>query len=398
MAIEIIFWTSVLLIFYTYFLYPGALVCLVALKEGKQTLAEALRMFRVHAPEAKRKAGRLPSVSMIIAAYNEEKVIKEKIQNCLDIEYPGELEFLVGSDGSSDRTNEILARNASGPFRTFPFKQRRGKPSVLNDLAAKAKGEVLVFSDANTMYEADAVERLVRKLEAPSVGCVCGRLVITESRSSSNQDSLYWRYETVLKYLESRLGVVLGANGGIYAIRRELFRPIAPNTIVDDFVIGMRVNELGYRTIYDHEAIATEEAAEDVHAEHVRRIRIGAGNFQSIFMLRRLVNPFRGLIAYAFWSHKIIRWFVPFFMISAFVSGAYLAYSMDGGLYKVLFAAQALFYALSFAVKGGSGNSPVSKLVRLSNYFVNMNLALLKGFVRFVTNTQKVAWKRTNRT
>jgi len=242
------------------------------------------------------------------------------------------------------------------------------------------------------MYEKDAIRRLIAPLSDPDIGCVCGKLVISRPEGSTSNDDLYWRYETWLKVMENRLGGVLGANGGIYALRRELFVPIPEDTIIDDFVIGMKVREQGFRVHYAEGAVACEETAQSDKAEFRRRVRIGAGNFQSIALLKDLLLPGKGIFAFQFWSHKIIRWCVPFFLILLFFSNLFLAGYGNG--YLLLLACQVLFYLLAIM------RTPANRtglIFRVPSFFVSMNLALLIGFFKYLFNVQKVTWERTER-
>jgi poly-beta-1,6-N-acetyl-D-glucosamine synthase len=382
---EIIFWVSLFLVVYTYALYPAILFSL-STSSGKSP-GKTVGNKDVHL--------KCPSVSMVIAAYNEEKVIEAKLRNCMEIDYPSDkIEFLIGSDGSTDRTNEIVSSFAVKDRRIslFDFPDRRGKASVLNRTVAEAKGDFLVFSDANTMYEKDAIRRLIAPFSDPAVGCVCGKLVISRPEGSTSNDDLYWRYETWLKGMENRLGGVLGANGGIYALRSPLFVPIPPDTIIDDFVIGMKVREQGSRVHYAEDAVAREETAENDKAEFRRRVRIGAGNFQSISLLKHLLWPAEGVFAFQFWSHKIVRWCVPFFLILMFISNLFL--TRYGNVYLALFFCQALFYLL--AILGAAANR-TALLFRVPSFFVSMNLAFFIGFFKYLFNVQKVTWERTER-
>ena len=249
-AVEIAFWLAALAIVYTYFLYPVLLLALSALKQ----LAADLRYVAKGGTRrpVTGQPGRVPTVAVLVAAYNEERHIAERIRNLLACDYPPELlRVYIGSDGSSDATNRLVeeARHERLVFR--PFEQRRGKPSVINDLAALAHEEILVFTDANTSFEPDAMRRLVRHFTDPGIGCVCGELRLVAGAKNENPDNVYWRYERVLKFFESRLGALLGANGGVYALRREHYRAIPPDTIVDDFSISVDLIERGLRCVYD---------------------------------------------------------------------------------------------------------------------------------------------------
>ncbi|MFH1282151.1 MAG: glycosyltransferase, partial [bacterium] len=207
-------------------------------------------------------------------------------------------------------------------------------------------------------------------------------------------EGLYWRYETFLKRAEGSRGSLLGANGGIYAIRKKLFEGVPGNTVIEDFVIPMRILEKGHSVLYEPEAIAYEETAKNIVKEMARRVRIGAGDFQSLFLTRRLLNPLRGFSAFAFFSHKVIRWFAPFFLMAALFSNAFL---VGDDLYTGLFIMQCGFYFLALLGRIFSFFNIHTKILGFFYYFVSMNIALLLGFFKFLTGTQSVMWERTDR-
>jgi cellulose synthase/poly-beta-1,6-N-acetylglucosamine synthase-like glycosyltransferase len=380
----IAFWVCVGLIMYTYFAYPLFLYILSKISRKEDSSNYVINTYKNY----------IPTVSMVIAAYNEEKVIRDKMENCMAIDYPkGKFEIIVGSDGSSDRTNEIVKSYEISGVKLINYTDRRGKISVLNRTVPQASGEIVVLSDANTIYEPDAVRKLIRHFNDKRIGVVCGKLILLTKDKKQAEEGYYWKYECMLKAMESKLGALLGANGGIYALRKELFEPIPDNTIVDDFVIAMKVKEKGFDIIFEQEAIAYEDAAQSIKAEFGRRVRIGAGCFQAIPMTKRLLNPMRGSIAFAYWSHKIIRWIVPFLLAIAFVSNIIL---LNNLFYLILFVIQLLFYSAAL-IGHVLGNRKSSRLFSIPYYLGSMNLALLFGFFRFVTKTQKVTWKRTER-
>ena len=233
-------------------------------------------------------------MSVLVAAYNEEKEIGDRIVNALKQDYPpGMLEVVIASDGSSDRTNEIAAAFAGYGVRLLDYPVRRGKATVLNDAFGELDGEVVVLSDANTYFsDPGVVRKLARWFRDPAVGAVCGKLVLTDPETGTNVDGVYWKYETFLKQCESRLGALLGSNGAIYAIRRELFDGIPPGTVLDDFVIPLLARmRTGKRIVYDPEARADEETPKGIGQEFKRRARIGAGGFQSHRDASRAVAP-----------------------------------------------------------------------------------------------------------
>ena len=264
---------------------------------------------------------KLPNVTVIIAAYNEDSCIRARVENLLSLDYPQDkLTIRIGSDGSSDNTPQILESINAENFHAHIFEKNRGKMSVLNDLVASATDEILVMSDANTHFNPDAINVLVKHFQNESIGVVCGELNLVDAESGINQDGIYWRYEQVLKFHEAQLGALLGANGAIYAIRKSLYIPLPANTIVDDFQIVMNVSKQKFKTIYDPSAIAIEEVAPNLAEEEGRRVRIGLGNYQAFFKMRWALNPLLGWRFVAYLSHKVCRWFVPHFMIIAFIS------------------------------------------------------------------------------
>jgi cellulose synthase/poly-beta-1,6-N-acetylglucosamine synthase-like glycosyltransferase len=371
----VVFFVSAGLIVYSYAIYP---------------LLLAFVPSRRH--EGPSEPSEWPSVSVLVSVYNEEKHIIERIDNLLALDYPHDrLEIIIGSDGSTDRTNE-RTRNYTDPrVKLHAFDQRSGKPGVLNRLIPQTGGELLVFSDANAMFAPDALRKLARHFGDPTIGGVCGRLVLRGEKSETDEGP-YWKLETYLKTRESIVDSCLGANGAIYAIRKSCWPGIPDNTFVDDFVIGMRVREQGLRVIYDTEAVAVEELPQSVGHEMTRRIRIGAGDFQALVLCWRSLLPWRGFHSIAFWSHKVLRWIAPFLMIIALITNVALSLNP---VFAVLLALQLSFYLL--AIIGSVARSRKIVFFSAPHYFVVINLALLFGFFRFITGTQQAAWKRTAR-
>ncbi len=338
----------------------------------------------------------LPTVSLLIAAYNEELDIEARILNALQIDYPREkFEIVIASDGSTDATNAIVARYAPQGVRLLDYPTNRGKTTVLNESVPRLCGEIVVLSDANTEMAPDAIRRLAAWFQQPDVGVVCGRLVLSDPHTGRNVDGLYWKYETFLKKCESRLGALLGSNGAIYAIRKNLFPVVQPGTLIDDFVIPLDAKRRsGCRIIYDDQAVAREETAPTIRAEFRRRIRIGAGGFQSIGMLWPLLSPARGWVALTFLFHKILRWTCPFFMLGALLANLFL---IGEPLYAALFVAQFAFYTLAVAGHWLPAGPRMLRFLRLPTMFVTMNAALFLGFFRWLLRPQTGTWVRTDR-
>ena len=333
----------------------------------------------------------------MIAAYNEESVIEQRLLNALDMEYPRDrLEIVIGLDACNDGTAEIVRRFAQPGLRLLDFDERRGKASILNTAMNQIESEIVLMSDANSLIDPQAARRLVRWFQDPGVGAVVGRLILTDARSGRNADGLYWKYETFLKQCEGRLGALLGAHGAIYAIRRELYVPVPPVTPNEDFVIPLLAKlRFGCAIIYDGDAVAREETAPDATSEFHRRARIGAGAFQSITLLWRLLDPRQGWVAFTFLSHKVLRWFCPFFLIGLLASNVLL---WDRQFFRWILAAQIVFYGV--IARGGAfvpERVGLPRAVRLLTMFTSMNAALLVGFVRWLRKRQNAAWKRTTR-
>ena len=376
-----IFWVSLCSIVYTYLLYPLILKVFVSLRPRRRTCPE---------PEP------MPDVALLIPAYNEEFVIREKIENSLSIDYEqSKLEIVVASDGSQDHTNRIVREFKNGGVRLLAYPRREGKVNVINKSVPQISAEIIVLSDANTMYERPAIRELVRHFSSREVGCVCGELRLVNScqDTDGNCERLYWDYERALKRMEGEIGTVLGANGAIYAIRRDLFEPLPSDTIIDDFVLSMKIAAKGYRIVYEPKAVGVEHT-QSLRDEFRRRVRIGVGNFQSVRMLRSLLNPLKGLIAFSFWSHKLLRWMVPFCLVGAIVSNLFL---LEGPFYRTALAGQTSFYI--FALLGMLKTTKKLKLLLLdfAHYFVTLNVALFCGFLKFLVGWVSPVWTPTKR-
>jgi biofilm PGA synthesis N-glycosyltransferase PgaC len=339
-----------------------------------------------------------PSVSIIFSAHNEESVIGQRIENLLELEFPAEkLQILIGSDGSNDRTAEIIRQYRMASIGFHDFSSRRGKANVLNDLVARASGEYIVFTDANTFFDARAVKELLQGFRlCPSACAVVGLVELRTAEGTVNPDSIYWRYETTLKRLESRLGTVLGANGSIYAIKRAWFQPLPSDTIVDDFLIPLLIRQRGGGAIiFRPSARAWEMAPETVQDEFRRRVRIGAGDAHALRHTWRLLLPGRGLVAVCYWSHKVLRWMGPWLLLIAVTSNLWL---LDRPWAVAVFSAQVSFYTLGFAAPLLRHLPLVGRIASGAWYFMVLNAALFLGAVKYITGRAAPVWKATPRT
>ena len=383
-ALSIVLWTSLALVAYAYVGYP-LIVRLLARCFGQ--------------PTAPPRHPQMPRACLLVSAYNEEKWIADRVLNALHQDYPADrLKVVVASDGSTDRTCQIvrqLAERYPGRVILHDFEVRRGKANVLNAVLPELTSEIVVLSDANTFFNRDTVRHLVRWFERPDVVSVCGKLDLVDAATGRNVDSLYWRYENQLKEAEARLGALLGANGAVYAIRRDDYVPIPSDTIIDDFVIplAMKLRTRG-RIVYDADAVATEETPPTVGDEFRRRSRIGAGGFQSLMRLWPLVLPTAGWTSLAFVSHKVLRWFAPLFLALAVVANIAL---LPLPQYRILLALQLAFYAAAGIGNYLPGNSTLVRSLRLATLFTSMNAALAVGFWRWAAGLQGGVWQRTTR-
>lgn len=381
-ALAVVFWCSTAAIAFAYAGYP--------------LIIYAFSRLFASAPTAPDAAGHdLPPVALLIAAHNESAVIGERIRNALSLDYPPDrLQIIVASDGSDDATAQI-SREFGPRVRVLAFTERRGKAATLNEAIQSVAAPIVVLSDANTHMRPDAVRRLAGWFADPRIGAVCGRLILTDPATGRNADSLYWRYETFLKGCEGRLGALLGANGAIYAIRRDLFPVLPPGTIVDDFVIPLLAKlRSSCRIVYDAGAVGTEETAPDVRAEFRRRTRIGTGGAQALSLLWSLLSPRHGWTAFSFLCHKVLRWAGPFFLVGMLLSAAGLC---RVPLYRDALIGQLAFYAVCTLGASTCRRGPVARLLRLCSMFAGMNLALLVGFCRAARQRQTGIWARTAR-
>lgn len=387
------FWLCFALLIYCYIGYP----LLLLLVSGVTQLWRDNRYLLGHAERRQSiDDAPLPAVTVVIAAYNEEACLAARIENVLTQDYPADrLHILIGSDGSQDGTAAILQAQTDARVSARIFSENRGKVSVLNELLAEVETPLVVMTDANTRFATDAVRRLVRGFTDAEVGAVCGDLRLVDRAGGNNRDGVYWRYERLLKFHESRLNALLGANGAIYAIRRALYQPLPGDTVVDDYQIAMQVVQQGYLLKYDPEAIAEEDSAPDLQAEMGRRVRIGMGNYQAFFRNFWLLQPSFSWRFVSYLSHKVLRWFAPHLMLLCLISNALL---LGQGFYTVLFALQLLFYGIAWqGLRRQATQQPVVAAQSIVVFFVSMNLSLLRGFFRYLRHGGQGRWERTAR-
>ncbi|MBN1870053.1 MAG: glycosyltransferase family 2 protein [Candidatus Omnitrophica bacterium] len=339
-----------------------------------------------------------PTVSVVLSIWNEEDVIERKVKNLLSLEYPAEkIEFLIGSDGSSDQTNEIIRQISDPRVHFIESVKRRGKMATLNELAKAAKHEVIVFTDARQTFKKDAVRVLVRNFNDPKIGCVSGELMLAEKEGATAKGiSLYWNYEKFIRKAESRIHSMLGATGAIYAIRRELFLAIPEHIVLDDMFVPFKIIQKGYRAVFDSCAIAYDEVADSPKEEYRRKARTLYGNYQIFWSFRDMFNPFKSPIAVQLFSHKFLRVLIPFFMIALFFMNWHLSSRL---LYGLFFDLQKIFYLM--AVIGGLARNQkygilkgISKACYIPYVFCLLNFSAFVGFIRFIIIGQEIRWEK----
>ncbi len=384
--LSILFFSSLFLLLHSYLLYPFSIWALSKFVNKKYFSDNNF----------------LPEISILISAYNEEKVIENTIRTLQKCYYPKEkVEILVGSDNSRDKTNEILEKLSQEfqNIKVFNFNHRRGKPHVINDLVKEAKGEILIFCDANTLYGKEAIKNLVKNYKDSRIGGASGKLNLREfekSKKSGSQEKIYWDMEIWLKEREGKLGILIGANGGIYSIRKEYFEKIpTDHPVMDDFFISLKILEKKKAFLYLENAIAEEFIAPSIKAEFYRKIRNNSIMMSTIKTIKALLNPKLGLVSYALWSHKIIRWFTPVLLILIFFSNLFLL--NESFFFNIFFLIQVIFYlsaCVGYLFK--KLNIQITPLL-ISFYFVMTNVAMLIGIIKFLFKKQTSFWQSTPR-
>jgi cellulose synthase/poly-beta-1,6-N-acetylglucosamine synthase-like glycosyltransferase len=383
-----VFWSSLLGILYAYFGYPLLLFVCYGLSQMSRDLRYL--MSRRDRRRGERPTKELPPLSMLIAAYNEEEHLEEKISNIAALDYPADkLQVVIVSDGSSDGTNAMLRQISDSRIEAVIQPERGGKAAALNVALEHARHDLFVFSDCSTMFSPDALRKLVRHFTDPSIGLVCGSLLFEAGAESRQTEGVYWKYETVLRLMEARLGATLTPSGAMYAVRRSAYAPPRQGVVVDDIVTSMNARRLGYKVHYDPEAKAVDYPASTVAGEFKRRVRIATGSFLALSSLLKV--PLHGFTAFAFVSHKLLRWIVPLLLILVFASNLFL---LGKPLYCVSLLLQVAIFA--WAAVGFVFRRRLRQVrFALVGYFlVAMNLAFLVGLLQSLTGRKESAWQR----
>lgn len=373
-----LFWLCMAIVVYTYVGYGIVLYLLVFVK----------RLTTKAKPLADITDDRLPEVTLMVCAYNEEDIIAEKMDNTRRLDYPNDRLHLVWvTDGSNDNTNVLLS--AYPEVKVIYFPERRGKAAALKHGIKEIDTEIVMMTDANTMLNPEAVREVARLMQDPKVGCVSGEKKVmarSDSDEAAQGEGLYWKYESTLKRLDSELYSAMGAAGELCVIRRQLMTDIPDDTLLDDFIISMEIVKKGYKIAYTSNAYAMEYGSADLHEESKRKRRIAAGGLQSCWRLRSLMNPLRHpVVAFQFVSHRVLRWTItPVCLFALVPLNTLLVLSGEGIVYTIIWILQILFYASAAAG------------VRISKYFIFMNLNVFRGMA-YLFNNSTGMWEKAKR-
>ncbi len=386
-TVKYLFWIGLFLIFYTYLGYGILLYIMVRIKELFSKPAHPLL------PDP------LPDVTLFIAAYNEEDIVASKMDNCHTLAYPKDkLKIVWVTDGSNDRTNELLEQY---PDVTVLFQpERKGKTAALNRGIKYITAPYVIFTDANTMLNKEAIHEIVRQFSNPKVGCVAGekRVETKTAQGATAGEGIYWKYESALKALDFRLYSAVGAAGELFAVRTELFEQMPSDTLLDDFILSLRIAQKGYKIAYCKEAYATETASLNMKEEEKRKIRIAAGGLQSVWRLRSLFNIFRyGILSFQFVSHRVLRWTITPIILFLLIPLNILLACKGEFTYILLLLLQVAFYMMAYAGYIMEQKNVRNKLFFIPYYFSFMNINVIRGFFYLAGNKGNGAWAKAKR-
>jgi biofilm PGA synthesis N-glycosyltransferase PgaC len=386
---KIIFWASLFIVFYTFAGYGIVLYMLIRLRrliKGRRKIIESTNT--------------LPALTLVVAAYNEADIMEAKIHNTLSLAYPKDrLSLLFITDGSSDASPEIIARFTNIKLMHTPV--RSGKIHAIHRAMDEVNTEIVVFTDANTFLNTEALGNIARHYADKKVGAVSGekRVHVANVSDATAGEGFYWKYESMLKKWDSELYSVVGAAGELFSVRRSLYEPVPPDTILDDFMISLLIAQKGYRIVYEPDAYAMEHSSENIKEELKRKVRIAAGGIQSILRLRRLMNPFANpVLAFQYISHRVLRWTItPFLMILAFILNIVIAIKYGEWPFIGLLCCQVVFYLLALCGWLLERRKVKIKAFFIPYYFCVMNYAVLAGIFRYAFSQQSAVWEKAKR-
>ncbi len=375
--LEWIFWFSIAFVLLVTFGYPFLLLIFCLFKKRRELSPGDLESE--------------PTVSLIISAYNEEEVIETKIKNSLALDYPEEkLEIVVASDGSTDETNNIVRSFENRGIILYEY-ERLGKTGIQNETVKKVKGEFLVFSDANAMYDEDAIRKLVRNFTDDKVGCVCGQLTYKNKDKihGSSAEISYWDYEKYLKKFESRVSSLIGANGSIYAVRKSDYVEIGSD-LISDLVEPLEIVKKGKRVVYEHDAISMEESSPSIEHEFKRKVRILTRSIHGILHMKELFNPLRyGIFAIQLLVHKLFRYLIPFFLVTAAISLVFLTHE---GFYYLIFCLMMAAIIMAIMLKFTKGENKQNQSLTLFYYYILVNYAVVLAWGNVIGGNKITIW------
>lgn len=392
---EIFFWIALFIVFYTYLGYGIILYILVKIKE----------LFKRPQARPVPEDEHLPHLTLFITAYNEEAVVEEKMRNCLALKYPQDkLHIVWVTDGSNDHSVEMLQKWPQVTVYHQPL--RMGKTAAMNRGMRFIETPLVVFTDANTELNPDCLLHIVQAFEDPKVGCVAGEKRIVnkaKANAAAGGEGMYWRYESALKALDSRLYSTCGAAGELFAIRRPLYIEMDSDTLLDDFVLSLRIVMQGYTIAYRSDAYAMEGGSADMMEEEKRKVRIAAGGLQSIARLWPLFNPFKyGIFSFQYVSHRVLRWSItPIMLFALLPVNVVLLWSSSPVLYSIIFLLQALFYLMGSWGYYLSRKHIKNKFLFIPYYFLFMNVNVFRGFSYLMKRKKGAgasgAWEKSKR-
>ncbi|MEG1562919.1 MAG: glycosyltransferase family 2 protein [Bacteroides sp.] len=396
LPLEILFWSALFIVFYTYLGYGMVLFLLVKIKEA------LVKPVKRELPQAEA----LPDVTLFITAYNEEEVVDEKMENSLALDYPAEkLHVVWVTDGTNDGTNQRLRTRWAGKATVSFQPERQGKTAAMTRGMKEIKTPLVVFTDANTMLNRQAVKEMVRAFENPKVGCVAGEkriAVQTHDGAAAGGEGIYWKYESTLKALDARLYSAVGAAGELFAVRKDLFEEMERDTLLDDFILSLRIAMKGYLIAYCKEAYAIESGSADMGEEEKRKVRIAAGGLQSIWRLRALLNPLRyGMLSFQYTSHRVLRWSLTplllFLLLPLNVALLLLSEGSGTALYGTVLGGQVLFYLAALWGYRLAAQQLKNKVFFIPYYFLFMNVSVFKGIGYLWKKQGSGAWEKSKR-
>lgn len=382
--LELIFWASLAIVLYTYLGYPVVLGILVKIR-GRR------KVFLYSDDE-------LPAITVLVACYNEADILEQKIQNTARLDYPFDRrKHWFVTDGSTDNSAEIVRKHAN--FEVFHENQRKGKNAAVNRAMKLVQTPIVVFCDANTILNREALKLLVRHFKDPKVGAVAGEKRVIQSDSenaATSGEGAYWKYESLLKKWDSQLNTVVGAAGELLAVRTELFQEVPPGVFIEDFRLSMNIAKAGYRVVYEPDAYAMETGSASIEEERKRKVRISAGGLIEVWHFMGLLNFFKyGLLSFQYVSHRMLRWtLAPLGLLLLLITNVLLT---GNTFYDLVLIAQGLFYIVAILGYFLKDKKIPFKILFVPYYFLFMNLSVYQGLVRLIKGSQSAVWDKAKR-